>query len=79
MSPAESLCYTSESQVHDDDAIDNSPTMMEAVDIYLRIKANNDSQTFIRAAKRNGQYVSEALGNRPITSYSSSDAAAFRD
>ena len=62
-----------------DDAIDNSPTMMEAVDIYLRLKANNDSQTFIRAAKRNGRYVSEALGNRPITSYSSSDAAAFRD
>jgi len=62
-----------------DDAIDNSPTMMESVDIYLRLKANNDSQTFIRAAKRNGRYVSEALGNRPITSYSSSDAAAFRD
>jgi integrase len=53
--------------------------MMEAVDIYLRLKASNDSQTFIRAAKRNGRYVSEALGNRPITSYSSSDAAAFRD
>ena len=62
-----------------DDVVDDSPTMMEAVDIYLRLKANNDSQTFIRAAKRNGRYVSEALGNRPITSYSSSDAAAFRD
>ena len=62
-----------------DDADDNSPTMMEAVDIYLRLKASNDSQTFIRAARRNGRYVSEALGNRPITSYSSSDAAAFRD
>lgn len=52
---------------------------MEAVDIYLRLKANNDSQTFICAARRNGRYVSEALGNRPITSYPSSDAAAFRD
>ena len=62
-----------------DDAGYDSPTMTEAVDIYLRLKANNDSQTFIRAAKRNGRYVSEALGNRPITSYSSSDAAAFRD
>ena len=62
-----------------DDVVDDSPTMMEAVDIYLRLKANNDSKTFIRAAKRNGRYVSEALGNRPITSYSSSDAAAFRD
>ena len=63
----------------EDSVVDDSPTMMEAVDIYLRLKANNDSQTFIRAAKRNGRYVSEALGNRPITSYSSSDAAAFRD
>ena len=62
-----------------DDVMDDSPTMMEAVDIYLRLKASNDSQTFIRAARRNGRYVSEALGNRPITSYSSSDAAAFRD
>ena len=62
-----------------DDADDNSPTMMEAVDVYLRLKASNDSQTSIRAARRNGRYVSEALGNRPITSYSSSDAAAFRD
>ena len=53
--------------------------MMEAVDVYLRRKASNDSQAFIRAARRNGRYVSEALGNRPITSYSSSDAAAFRD
>jgi integrase len=58
---------------------DNSPTMMEAVDVYLRLKSTKQSLTFIRAAKRNGKYVVEALGNRPITSYSSSDAAAFRD
>ncbi len=67
--------------VIDDDAdvLDNSPTMMEAVEIYLRLKAEKQTPTFIRAAKRNGRYVAEALGNRPITSYSSSDAAAFRD
>ena len=62
-----------------EDVDDNSPTMMEAVDIYLRLKADKQTPTFIRAAKRNGRYVAEALGNRPITSYSSSDAAAFRD
>ena len=61
------------------DVPDNSPTMMEAVDTYLRLKADKQTPTFIRAAKRNGRYVAEALGNRPITSYSSSDAAAFRD
>ncbi len=32
-----------------DDADDDSPMMMKAVDIYLRLKASNDSQTFIRA------------------------------
>ena len=52
---------------------------MEAVETYLRLKAAKQTPTFIRAAKRNGRYVAEALGNRPITSYSSSDAAAFRD
>ena len=62
-----------------EDVDDNSPIMMEAVDIYLRLKADKQTPTFIRAAKRNGRYVAEALGNRPITSYSSSDAAAFRD
>ena len=58
------------------DVPDNSPTIMEAVDTYLRLKADKQTPTFIRAAKRNGRYVAEALGNRPITSYSSSDAAA---
>ncbi|ADE39555.1 DUF6538 domain-containing protein [Candidatus Puniceispirillum marinum] len=62
-----------------DDVVDDSPTMMEAVDIYLRLKSHKQTPTFIRAAKRNGKYVAEALGNRAITSYSSSDASAFRD
>ena len=62
-----------------DEVDDNSPTMMEAVDVYISLKADKQTPTFIRAAKRNGRYVAEALGNRPITSYSSSDAAAFRD
>ena len=67
--------------VIDDDADvpDNSPTMMEAVDTHLRLKVDKQTPTFILAGKRNGRYVAEALGNRPITSYSSSDAAAFRD
>ena len=61
------------------DSNHDSPTLMEAVDLYLGLKANNDSPTFIRAAKRSGSYVVKALGNRPITAYSSADAAAFRD
>ena len=43
------------------DVSDNSPTMMEAVDTYLRLKAEKQTPTFIRAAKRNGRYVAEAF------------------
>ena len=61
------------------DAKHDSPTLLEAVGLYLSLKANNDSPTFVRASKRNARYVVEALGNWPITAYSSADAAAFRD
>ena len=61
------------------DAKHDSPTLLEAVEMYLGLKASNDSPTFVRASKRSVRYVVEALGNRPITAYSSADAAAFRD
>ena len=57
---------------------DSSPLMTEAVDNYLRIKGNDD-RIFVRTAQRNGHYVAKLLGNRPITSYSTSEAAQFRD
>ena len=57
---------------------DSSPSMREAVENYLRIKGNDD-RIFIRTAQRNGNYVAKLLGNRPITSYSTSEAAQFRD
>ena len=64
--------------VKTDDAEDASPLMIDAVEMYLSIKGKDD-RTFIRTAKRNGEYVSKVLGNRPITSYTSSEAAQFRD
>ena len=54
------------------------PTILEACELYLRLK-NNEDRTFIRTAKRNSAYVAKALGNRPITSYASNEAAQFRD
>ena len=57
---------------------DSSPLMLEAVENYLRIKGNDD-RIFVRTAQRNGNYVAKLLGNRPITSYSTSEAAQFRD
>jgi len=64
--------------VKTDDVEDTSPLMMDAVEMYLSIKSKDD-RTFIRTARRNGEYVSKVLGNRPITSFSSSEAAQFRD
>ena len=64
--------------VKTDDVRDTSPLMMDAVEMYLSIKGRDD-RTFLRTARRNGEYVSKVLGNRPITSYSSSEAAQFRD
>tara|TARA_B100000989_G_scaffold46369_1_gene29965 strand:- start:447 stop:848 length:402 start_codon:yes stop_codon:yes gene_type:complete len=57
---------------------DSSPLMKEAVENYLRIKGNDDC-IFIRTAQRNGNYIAKLLGNRPVTSYSTSEAAQFRD
>ena len=57
---------------------DNSPVMLDAVENYIRIKGNDD-RIFIRTAQRNGSYVAKLLGNRPITSYATSEAAQFRD
>ncbi len=57
---------------------DSSPLMTEAVDNYLHIKGNDD-RIFVRTAQRNGNYVAKLLGNRPITSYSTSEAAQLRD
>jgi integrase len=64
--------------VKTDDVEETSPLMMDAVEMYLSIKSKDD-WTFIRTARRNGEYVAKVLGNRPIASYSSSEAAQFRD
>ena len=39
----------------------SSPTILEAADIYLRIKRNSNP-TFVRAVKRNTKYLVKALG-----------------
>ena len=61
-----------------DDVEDNSPLLLDAVEMYLKTKGKTD-KTFIRTARRNAAYVAKVLGNRPITSYATSEAAKFRD
>jgi len=64
--------------VKSDDVEDNSPLLLDAVEMYLTIKGKTD-KTFIRTARRNATYVAKVLGNKPITSYATSEAAKFRD
>ena len=64
---------------NNDDAKHDSPTLKEAVETYLLLKGDVTNPVFARTARRNGRYVIAALGNRPITAYSSADAAKFRD
>ena len=56
-----------------------SPALSDACDLYLRLKGIGKDKVFKRTAKRNTAYVIEVLGDRPLDTYSSSDAATFRD
>ena len=66
-------------KTHDVADDDNSPLLSEALALYLRLKGVGKDKVFIRTGERNVGYVIEVLGDRPIASYASSDAAAFRD
>ena len=56
-----------------------TPTLSDACDLYLRLKGIGKDKAFKRTAKRNTAYVIELLGDRPLDTYSSSDAETFRD
>ena len=57
---------------------DTSPSIVEAVEIYLSINGK-EGTAFKRTARRNAEYVAKAIGNKTIASFTSSDAAQFRD
>ena len=59
-------------------SIDTSPSIMEAVELYLSINGK-EGTAFKRTARRNAEYVAKTIGNKPIASFSSSEAAQFRD
>ena len=62
-----------------DEADDATLRLSEACELYLRLKGVGKDRVFIRTANRNTQYVTKLLGDRPISSYSSNEAAQFRD
>jgi integrase/uncharacterized protein YcgL (UPF0745 family) len=57
----------------------SAPLMSEATSFYLRLKGDGKDKVFIRAAQRNAASVIEALGDRPINNYASSEAGKLRD
>jgi integrase len=62
-----------------DDANNATLYLSEACELYLRLKGVGKDKVFTRTANRNTQYVTKLLGDRPISSYSSNEAAQFRD
>ena len=62
-----------------DNRQDNTIKLSKACELYLRLKGAGKDKVFIRTANRNTGYVNKLLGDRPISSYSSSEAAHFRD
>ena len=62
-----------------DEADDATLCLSEACELYLRLKGEGKDRVFVRTANRNTGYVTKLLGDRPISSYSSNEAAQFRD
>jgi len=62
-----------------DSVVDDSLLLSKACELYLRLKGIGKDKVFIRTANRNTQHVTKLLGDRPISSYSSNEAAQFRD
>ena len=64
---------------NNDNNQDNTIHLSEACELYLRLKGVGKDKVLIRTANRNTGYVTTLLGDRPISSYSSNEAAQFRD
>ena len=59
--------------------ISYASSLSDALATYCSLKGADRTALFFSAAKRNVGYVLEHLGDRPIDTYSSADAASFRD
>ena len=60
-------------------SVSSCKTLLEALELYLKLKGVNKDKVFMRGAERNIQSVVDILDNRPLDDYASSDATANRD
>jgi integrase len=57
----------------------DTPTLLECLEHYLKIKGKNKPKSFENTPKRVVRYFIDNAKNRPISSYTSKDAINFRD
>jgi integrase len=57
----------------------NAPLLSEAAGLYLRLKGVGRSKKFHQGVERHLGYGVQALGDRPIASFTAQDATKFRD
>ena len=62
-----------------DEEIDATLCLSEACELYLRLKGLGKDKVFMRTANGNTKYVTNLLGDRPRSSYSSNEAAQLLD
>jgi len=56
-----------------------APKLSDALQRYFKLKGIDKCKLFFTASERNVGYVIECLADRPIDTYTTADAAAFRD
>ena len=53
--------------------------LLDAKEHYMKLKGKNRGHVFERTVERNTSYLIEAIGNRDLDEYTSSDGGVFRD
>ena len=59
--------------------LSDTPTLLDALQIYLEQKGKGRPKTFRAAAERSCKYVIDLCGNKPLPSYTRQDALSFRN
>lgn len=61
------------------EAVLDGPTLLDALDVYLRQKGKGRSKSFEVAARRACGYVIDACSNKPLAAFDRADALLFRN
>jgi len=59
--------------------LEDTVSLSEAVEVYLKLKGTDRPVTFRRAAQRSCGYVIDVAGDKDLRAYTKKDANAFRD